>query len=133
MPKGAIPSRCRANGPKSDRRYAPRLWKGTLHAKLTRLAYTNRVECAAVFREVATRLGEVAYAGELPAPGANAFGTSFGAVARHGLMIEVPSASFNAAATGLPAFADWLCGLGCRHIQYDLEGGAKGTDFEDSQ
>jgi Zn-dependent protease len=83
---------------------------------------TNQAERAALERQVAGRLGEVAYEGDHPAPRAEAWGARSGLIAKHGLLLAIHWAAFNDPCVGLPAFASWLCQQDCRRIQYDFDG-----------
>ena len=93
-----------------------------LHAKLNHPGLTNRTERKALLREVAGRLGEVPYVGDRPTPGADRYGVASGFASRHGLLLRLPMLSFYDIRESLPAMAEWLTGLGCRQIKYDLQG-----------
>ena len=93
-----------------------------LNRKLNALSYTNRVERRQVFRQVAAKLGEVAYDGDRPDSAADAFGTNSGSATQHGLFLEVRWVGFNDATRGPAAFTEWLCGKGCRQMRYEFTG-----------
>jgi hypothetical protein len=102
-----------------------------LQARLEELSFTNRLERAALFRQLAGRLGEVAYVGEVPAPDADAYGVMSGLVEQHGLLINVDWVGFREVTTGLPALTQWLCEMHCNQIKYELQaGGSSGPDDE---
>jgi Zn-dependent protease len=102
-----------------------------LHAALAKLDFTNRVARVAVLRRVAAKLGEVAYQADRPAPGADAFGTTYGSTARHGLVIEIPFAAFRDPSVALPALMQWLCDRKCAGIRYEFVGSYPNTDFDE--
>jgi len=94
-----------------------------LHAQWQALDYTNRVDRARLLREIAAKLGQVKYEGDQPAPGALAWGASYGSVSRHGLLIEMHWLTLNDAMVGLPALAEWLCEQRCSTLKYDIQAG----------
>jgi hypothetical protein len=93
-----------------------------LNRKLSALSYTNRVERKQVYRQVAAKLGEVAYDGDRPDSAADALGTNSGSATQHGLFLEVRWVGFNDATRGPAAFTDWICGQGCRQMRYEFTG-----------
>jgi hypothetical protein len=93
-----------------------------LNRKLSALSYTNRVERKLVYRQVAAKLGEVAYDGDRPDSAADALGTNSGSATQHGLFLEVRWVGFNDATRGPAAFTDWICGQGCRQMRYEFTG-----------
>jgi Zn-dependent protease len=101
-----------------------------LHAELARLNYTNRVELAALQRNISANLGEVAYDGDKPDPAADATGATMGMASQHGLMVETTWLLLNDASVSLPELANWLCEQGCAGIKYDLSAGFGGADEE---
>jgi Zn-dependent protease len=94
-----------------------------LHAQLEQLDYTNRTERIALLRQVAAKLGEVAYDGDHPAPNALAQTASFGTVSQTGLLIELNWMTLPDAAVGLPLLAEWLCEQGCSTVKYQFQPG----------
>ena len=101
-----------------------------LYQQLAALNYTNRIERAALNRQIAGKLGEMPYAGDAPAPEARAYGASFGTVSQHGLLLELTWVSLHDATIGLPALTDWLCQRRCTTIKYELHRGF-GNDLFD--
>ena len=88
-------------------------------AALAALSDTNLTERAAIWRQLAPKLGQLPLVDGQPAPGADDYGAG-GTVGRHGLLMEITALSLNEAATGLPALADWLCQHDCRSIRYEF-------------
>jgi hypothetical protein len=93
-----------------------------LYARLHAPDLTNFPARKALLHELAGKLGEVEYAGDRPAPGAEAWSVTSGLTTQHGLLTEARWIGFCDQAHGLPALADWLDRRGCRQIKYDLEG-----------
>lgn len=102
----------------------------TFYQQLIALDYTNRTERAALNRQVASKLGEIPYQGDEPAPEARAYCASYGSVSQHGLLIELNWVSLHDAAVGLPALTDWLCQKRCTTIKYEMQRGY-GSDLFD--
>jgi len=94
-----------------------------LHEQLEEMPYTNRVERAAVSRQVAALLGEVPHENNSAGTASDAYGARTGLVVKHGLLIEVRWMMFNDALVGAPSFVEWLCRGECRHIRYEFESG----------
>jgi hypothetical protein len=92
-----------------------------LYARLHTPDLTNSAARKALLRELAGKLGEVTYADDRPAPGADACSVTGGIITQHGLLVEARWISFCDLACGLPAMADWLDSRGCRQIKYDLQ------------
>jgi hypothetical protein len=91
------------------------------HARLAALDYTNRVQRAAIVRQLARRLGGIPpeeHGSRSSAPRYDARGYA----RRHGLFFE-SWLTFKDATTGFPALADWLCGQDCNNLRYDLHAG----------
>jgi Zn-dependent protease len=103
-----------------------------LQARLSGLNYTNKVERAAILAELAPKLGQIKFAGDRSAPGADAYGAVSGMVSRHSLLIEISWLSLNDAPTGLPTLSDWLCNLNCKGTRYDFVGSFPATASDDS-
>jgi hypothetical protein len=94
-----------------------------LYARLHAPDLTNFAARKALLRELAAKLGEVRYAGDRPAPGADAWSVTAGLVTQHGVLVEARWIGFCNPVCGLPAMADWLDNRGCRQIKYELRGG----------
>ena len=93
-----------------------------LYLRMTDLPYTNRVERAALSREIAPRLGQLPHEGDRPTPAALALSATHGGVSRHGLLIEIRWMGLADPTKGAPALLDWICAKNCRQIKYDFEG-----------
>jgi hypothetical protein len=102
-----------------------------LYARVNSPDLTNHVARRAVLRELAGKLGEVAYAGDKPAPGAEACGASSGIVAGRGLLLKALMINFYDPTQGLPAMAEWLQGLGCKDIRYQMNGSGWASDMDE--
>ena len=102
-----------------------------LQARLTELNDTNREGRAAIYRELAPKLGRVKFAGDVPAPGADDAGAGTGTVTQHRLLVEVSWMSLNDAPTSLPLLCNWLASQKCKLMRYDFAGSWALSDSDD--
>jgi Zn-dependent protease len=101
-----------------------------LYGKIEAIPYTNRVERQKLLREVAAKLGEVAYINDKPDPKANCSTASSGVAEMHDLLCELRWTSFGDP-QGPVTLTDWLCGKGCLQFKYDLHSGGWLSSDED--
>ena len=93
------------------------------HARLRSLGYTNQTDRAAVEREISAKLG--------PAVQGNGSGGVTGFARHQGLLLELGWLGFDDASNDLPALIEWLCGLGCNSVTYDIFSATAGMEHLD--
>jgi len=101
-----------------------------IYARLDEISYTNRVARQKLYREAASKMGEVRYLNDKPDPKADAYSASSGTFSMHGLLCELRWASFGDP-EGLVSLTKWLCSQGCVQLKYDLQAGWGAQDFEE--
>ena len=87
-----------------------------LYAKMENLNYTNAAGRIELYRVLGEKLGNTA-------ANDKDFSANYGVAKPHGALIEVNHLILNDAPTGLPAFADWICGQSCRQLRYEIGDG----------
>ncbi len=98
-----------------------------LHAQFSSLPYTNRLERAAVVRQLTARLGGLAPGEDGPRDTGPRYDAT-GYAVPHGLLLEIRWLGFKDATAGFPALADWLCQQGCSGLKYDILSGASSRE-----
>ena len=101
-----------------------------IYSKLEEISYTNRVARQKLYREAASKMGEVRYLNDKPDPKADSYSASSGNFSMHGLLCELRWASFGDP-EGLVSLTKWLCSQGCVQLKYDLQAGWGTQDFEE--
>lgn len=101
-----------------------------LYCRMLDLSYTNRTERTALFREIASRRGQISHDGTDLSRAALALTAPYGGVAQHGMLVEISWMSLADPTRGAPALLDWPCAKGCRQFKYDFEGGNLFGNFE---
>jgi hypothetical protein len=99
-----------------------------LHLRLESLSFTNQAARKAIYDEAAPLLGRIAFNGQTPVPGADAYDATSGEVMRKSLMVTIFYMPLKDPLTGLPALADWLCDQHCKGVRYDVIGNADEVD-----
>jgi Zn-dependent protease len=79
---------------------------------------------------IAARMGQIPLAGDVPAPGADAWSTNLGFASRDGVMLRFAYVSFVDVMTGPPAMVRWLSGKGCTRIKYEFHAPLPGSGDE---